>query len=328
MSQFLQLRAQQVQQAGPHLQHTNPLALARLQSMQRRQEQEPAPRPSTSGSANSSRGPSQPPAAALEGAASGRSSARSSPQRAAALQLLSQGRSDRGGSPTAAFHTAFTNPLAVQEAEEDAAAEQSPFQRAAVPAPPALPQRAAAPAAGSLSTATSLQLPGQHGQGAALSPRSPGRPPQLPSPSQQRQGSSPAGRARSSPPPHGAAPGLASPFAHAAEGGEALDAFLSERGPVGAFPGAASGPHRSPGGSPVPGRRGPPAVGPSAMPWDSVSKFEGAADAAPAAAQQAGSPAPARPPASPVGRRGPPPSPAGSRAAGGEAGADKRAALP
>ena len=300
--QVLQLQQQQV---ARHVEpHTNPLAVAHHLAVQQRQEHEAAgdaPRPSTAGGGSIrlslERGQSTA-AAAAAAALHAVAASRSVSPRGSVHQLLPQGRPSSGSNlPLPAFHSTFTNPLAL-EAEEGAAG-------AAQGAPASLPT-ANMPARGALAlerrtafleTATSLEprLPvggmeqqrqqQRQRQLGVLSPIQGLGMPRLPSFARQRSSvlsrvSSAASAAAS--PAEASTPAAAA----AAAPNDLLDTFLSLLSQL------------EPEGSPPPPQRSPQAAAaaaPTAMPWDAVSRFEGAVaaadeQAAAAAQEQPGSP--------------------------------------
>lgn len=255
VQQFLLLRQRQ---PPPQLhQHTNPLALLRQASVQRRGEEGEAvrePRPSTSGTAADD----APAGAGSEVATAGGFSAD------AALAAMAAGRRQPGtgrqqqqradellsvdepGGVPRGFASAFTNPLALEASEELAGAGNPP------PQPPAAtqPARVDAPAPATSSRAVAGASPG-----AAASP-------------EHGLAERPAHR----PPAAGGAAGLST--AGAAAQGDALDSLAALAAPWGAGS-AAHG--RQQGRPPKPS---PAAPAHTAMPWDTLSRFEGRLEAA------------------------------------------------
>ena len=285
VQQLLLLRQRQ---PPPQVQrHTNPLALLRQASVQRRGEEGEAvrePRPSTAGAVTAG-DPGGGAAdagvlsaeALLAAMAAGRrqpGAGRAQQRGAEEILLLGGGGGGMGGAagPAAApgFASTFTNPLALEAAEE--------LAQAATPPPPPTQQQQPLlqqPAADAEQPAW-VDVPAPPASARA----STGRPQQQQQVPAARRPQSPLGLARYSAPPAAAvaaaagAAGAPAGAAGAAAEGDTLDAFGAGAGSTGAS-GAA---HRRQQSQPAQPRPAGPLH--TAMPWDALSRFEGQVEAA------------------------------------------------
>lgn len=303
VQRFLLQRQQQRQAAAGHQpaavqQHSNPLAQLRQQAVERRQEEGVAvrePRPTTSGGGSLNR--AQPTAAAAAaavaeavgyGAGAGATSAATSAARRGRHAAAGTVGAARPGS--AAYPAAFTNPLALESAEEGQwgrlggpsprpGRPPSLFGTAAALAPGEPASRAALPAGmGSLSTATSLQqAPPPGGRPAPRSGAlSSAASLQLPAQQQQRAGQLPSRHSAGSYPSAPVA-ALASTGCGRLESG-AADALAALEEAGGAADESVASQRQARAAAASAGSAA--AGGPTAMPWDAVSRFEGQAEAA------------------------------------------------